>query len=351
VSDGVIRFGLGAVKGLGSSPIEGIVDARADGPFESLFDFCERVDLKRCNKRVLEALVRCGALDSTFSDDKTAEGPPSLKEIGRRRARMFAAIDSAVDRGAKAQRDKESGQTNLFGIFAVATPKAAPIDSYPEVRGWSDTFVLTCEKETLGFYVSGHPLDRYRDEIAHYADCDSSRIHTKSNRDTVSLAGVIASKRERPLKSGNGRMAFLQFEDHYGEIEILIYARLYPDVQEMLDSDEPLLIRGKVRIDGDDEDRAWKVAAEEIKPLSDARSQRVNQVVIDLDVDQVTSSFLNELETIFSRHPGSCRAVLTLNYGTAAAEMVLADAVGVASSDELVHDLSEVIGDTGVRFR
>jgi DNA polymerase-3 subunit alpha len=264
---------------------------------------------------------------------------------------MFAAIDSAVDRGVNAQRDKESGQTSLFGVFADATPKSAPIDHYPEVRGWSDTFVLSCEKETLGFYVSGHPLDRYRDEIAHYADCDSSRVHTKGHRDTVSLAGVIASKRERPLKSGNGRMAFLQFEDHYGEIEVIIYARLYPDVQELIDSDEPLLIRGVVRIDGDGDDRAWKVAAEEIKLLSDARTQRVNQVVMELNVDQVTGDFVEKLVQIFDRHPGSCRALLKLNYGTAEAELLLDSRLGVAPSDELSHDLSDVIGDGIVRFR
>ena len=350
VSEGVIRFGLGAVKGLGSAPIEGIVDARTDGPFESLFDFCERVDHKRCNKRVIEALVRSGALDSTFTGAGAGE-LPSLKEIGRRRARMFAAIDSAANRGMKAQRDKESGQTSLFGVFAEAAPTTAPIDNYPDVRGWSDSFTLSCEKETLGFYVSGHPLDRYRDEIAHYADCDSSRIHNKGHRDTVSLAGVIASKRERPLKSGNGRMAFLQFEDHYGEIEVIIYARLYPDVQEVIDSDEPLLIRGAVRIDGDDDERAWKVAAEDIKLLSDARSQRVNQVVMELNVDQVDDPFVEKLGKIFDRHPGSCRAILNLNYGTAEAEVLLSSTLGVAPSDELAHDLSEVIGDGSVRFR
>ena len=350
VSDGVIRFGLGAVKGLGSAPIEGIVEARADGPFESLYDFCERVDYRRCNKRVIEALVRSGALDSTFAGDANGS-EPSLKEIGRRRARMFAALDSAVTRGVNAQRDKQSGQTNLFGIFAEATPKTAAVGHYPEVRGWPEGFVLTAEKETLGFYVSGHPLDRYRDEIAHYADCDSSRLHTRNHRDNVSLAGVVASKRERPLKTGNGRMAFLQFEDHFGEIEVIVYARLYPDVQELIDSDEPLLIRGSVRIEGDGDERAWKVAAEEMKLLSEARTQRVNQVLMEMNVDQVTKSSLDELNRIFDRHPGSCRAILRLNYGTAEAEMSLSPAVGLTPSDDLAHELSEVIGDGAVRFR
>ncbi len=348
VSDAGIQFGLGAVKGLGSAPIEAIVEARADGPFSSLYDFCERVDLKRCNKRVVEQLVRCGALESTSNPDREQR---TLKEIGRERARMFAAVDAAVERGAKAQRDKASGQANLFGMFAQAAPPTAAPSAYPQVPGWSEAVTLDFEKKSLGFYVSGHPLDRYREEIQHFVDCNSLRLESKGFREKVVVAGVVSEKRERPLKSGKGRMAFLQFEDHYGEFEVIVHARVYEEYCEVLDSDQPLLLKGTVRIEGDGDERVWKVIADEVHSLADARNQRVRDVMITLDVGQVEPVLIDQLGALFTRYPGTCRTVFTVDYGTAEAEIVLGTDAKVAASDDLVHELTELIGDHGVRLR
>jgi len=235
VADGAIRFGLGAVKGIGSGPIEAILEARRDGPFASIYDFCERVDSKRVNKRVVEALVRCGAFDDTFpeaSDDTER----SLTRIGSWRARLMASVEGAFGRGQKAQRDKAAGQASLFGMFAESMPVEVGADTYPDATLWDGRTVLQHEKDTLGFYVSGHPLDRYRTEIKRFADTTTESILSRANRDKVTMAAVISSKREMLLKSGNGRMAFLQLEDHYGECEGIVYSRVFEDVAELLDS-------------------------------------------------------------------------------------------------------------------
>ncbi|MCB9507090.1 MAG: DNA polymerase III subunit alpha [Myxococcales bacterium] len=350
VSEGAIRFGLGAVKGLGSAPIEAIVAARADGRFTSLYDFCERVDAKKVNRRVLEALVRCGALDSTFREPGLPT--PTLAEVGRWRAKMFAALDSALERAHQAQRDRESGQANLFAMFAEASPTPAKAAAtYPEARAWTDSAVLAAEKDTLGFYVSGHPLDRFADEVSVFADCDTARLESKGPRDKVTLAGVVTGKRERLLKSGEGRMAFFQLEDRVGEVEVIVYARTYPEVQPLLDSDQPILVTGVVRVDGDGEERAVKIVADQIASLAEARHRRVSAVVLETDAESLQPVTLSALDRAFREHPGRCEVVLQLNFGTVTADLRLGDDLTVASTDELLHELREALPAARVRLR
>jgi DNA polymerase-3 subunit alpha len=347
VADGAIRFGLGAVKGIGSAPIEAIVDARGDGPFTSLFDFCERVDVKRVNRRVLEALIRCGALDATFREGADT----SLQDIGKWRARMFAALDTALERASKAQRDRDAGQASLFGLFAEVTPAAvATRADYPEARPWTDRYVLAAEKETIGFYVSGHPLDRYAREVKLHTDCDTARVQTRAPREVVTLAGVIVSRRERLLKSGDGRMAFLQLEDRAGDVEVIVYAKTYPDVRAVIESDEPVLVKGSVRVDGDGEERAVKVVADEIVSLAAARERWVSEVVLDVDARQIDDTWVRLLGEVVAAFPGRCRLALDIDYALAAAEIRLPESLTLAASDDVTHELASRLG-AKVRLR
>ena len=349
VDEGRIRFGLGAVKGLGSGPIDAIVAARADGEFASIYDFCERVDGKRCGKRVLEALVRCGALDASHPDARGVEGAPSLRDVGQWRAQFMAVLDAAVERGNKSQRDKESGQSNLFNMFAEAMPAAAPAETYPEVKRWNEKQVLQFEKDTLGFFVSGHPLDRYRDEIASYTDCTSQSLAKQEPRAEVRMAGVITSLRERPVKSGEGRMAFFQLEDHFGETEVICWSKTYPELAEVLTSDDPILISGTVKVDGDGEDKMWKLVANSAQPLWEARTAHVREMHVSVESDQLTDALLDELVAAFEQHPGRCAPILHINFGTAEAQVRLPQLVTPA--DELMNTLVDLLGDQRVRFR
>ncbi len=351
VAEGAIRFGLGAVKGVGSGAIEAIVEARESQAFTSLYDFCERVDLKRCNRRVVEALVRCGAFDTLYPDADDATDAPSLTRIGRWRARMLAVVDAAFERGQQAQRDRESGQSSLFGMFAEVQQAAVPVESYPEVRGWDARTVLQFEKKTLGFYVSGHPLDRYRDEIGRFTDLDSRGLAEADNRTKVRMAAVIAAWREQPLKSGEGRMAFLQLEDHFGEYEGIVYARVYDEVAELLDSDEALLVTGTVRIEQVDDASVRKVAVDCLTLLSDTRSASFSTVVLRVAPERVDEALLDRLQEVFAAHPGRCALTLKMDFGTADAEIALEGVEPVDPSDAFLHEVFDVLGDQSVRFR
>ena len=350
IDDGAIRFGLGAVKGLGSGPIEAIAEARASGPFTSLFDFCERVDGRRCGKRVLEALIRCGAFDSSHPEyDGAAER--SLRQVGRWRAQLFAVLEAAFERGQKTRSDRENGQSSLFDMFAAAAPVEALQEAYPAVRGWSEKQVLQFEKDTLGFYVSGHPLDRYREEVERFSDATSETIVGREHRAQVRMAGVVTGLRERPLKSGEGRMAFFQLEDVMGETEVVVYAKKYAELEAVLGSDDPILVTGVVRIDGDDDERVWKLMADSAEPLWQARTSAMRHIVLELDGHEVGQEVLEGLSALFEAHPGACQPLLSLNFGTAVAEVRLPESVRVSPTDELITEVVELLGEHRIRFR
>ncbi|TVR01456.1 MAG: DNA polymerase III subunit alpha [Deltaproteobacteria bacterium] len=350
VAGGRIRFGLGAVKGIGAGPVEAIIDARAKEPFASLFDFCDRVDLKRCSKRTIEALVRCGAFDAVFPGEDEAETLHSLMVIGRRRARMLAALDAAFERGQKTQADRVSGQESLFGMFATTTP-AAEEGTYPEVEGADDRTVLAWEKQALGFYVSGHPLDRYTDEVGIYADTTSTTLSARGHREDVALVGIITGLRERPLKNGGGTMAFFQLEDRLGEVEVVVYSRVHETVREILATEDPVIVRGQARLNRDGDEVAHAVIAEEVIPLQQARSSAVRKIEFELDASAWEQGTMGRLERILSRYPGTCETVLRVCFPAGAVRVALPADVRVAPDDDLVRDAERLLGERCARFR
>jgi DNA polymerase-3 subunit alpha len=346
VDGNAIRFGFGAIKGVGESPIDAILEARKDGPFASIFDFCERVDFKRVNKRVMEALISCGAFDSTHPEYK-AGAEPSLIQVGRWRASMAEVLDSAVERGQGHQRDKASGQSSLFGMLEAG----APTGKLPKARPWDPRDVLAKEKGVLGFYVSGHPLDRYRDEIRRLSTA-TSNLEGFDRGDTVRMGAVISARREHVLKNG-GRMAFLTLEDHFGEIEALVFKKVYGDLAELCESDEPMLVSGEVLVDEDEdgEGRSYKLAVNSLVPLSEARTRSVSQAVISLESGWVTEARLEELRELIAAHPGNCRPLLKVRFGVADVEMDLGETGGLDSSDDVVREIETLVGPYAVSFQ
>ena len=349
VSEQQVRFGLGGIKGVGSNAIESIVEARKEGPYKGLFDFCERVDLKRVNRRVLEALVKCGAFDSTWKAPLE-----DMKAVGDARARLYAAISNAIDRGQKTQSEQAAGQSSLFNLFAAATPgmQADTIDSYPEAEPWSDRVLLRMEKETLGFYVTGHPLDRYAEELDLYASASTLSITQLSQNAEVTLAGVLADKpRERPVKRGEGRMAFLQVEDKYGQLEVICFARCYGEYEEVIKSDEPLLVRGKVSIEGDGASQVHRIKAEEVRLLANARSEMVGHVLFESEVGPETLQALDQLSATMQAHEGDCQSYLRLRFpAKGQATLPLPGGFTVAATDELKGAVEALPGKWRVQF-
>ena len=336
VVENAIRFGLGAIKGVGSGAVEAVIAAREEGGrFSSLFDFCERVDLRRCNKRVMEALVKCGAFDDF-------EAP---------RAAIFAAIDKAVERGARVQKDREVGQTNLFGALEVSRPEGETRAPYPAIEEWPEKLCLTYEKECLGFYVSGHPLDRYSFDIQRIRCTPLSEIALCEHRASVTVAGVVTAVRERTTRDGKGRMAFVSIEDLTGRAEVVIFSRLYETAEPLIKGDEPILIQAAASHEGDGDAKSVKLRGEAVTTLRDVRAQQSKRVRVTLDATDVHPEFYDRLEAHLTNWTeGFPVEVLVKIEGYGEVFVDLGERYRLEADDAAVERVERLVGKGSVAF-
>jgi DNA polymerase-3 subunit alpha len=333
----VIRFGLGAVKGVGQGAVEAVIEVRSkDGPFVSLYEFCRRVDSLKCNRRVIEALVKAGAFDGLATAG------------GLHRARLFATIEAAMERGAQDQRDRRSGQTSLFGLMEA--PKGNSADggpeTYPDVEEWPAKELLAFEKEALGFYISGHPLDRYRADLKRYANASTIDFaESKRPAGPAAVGGVVAAYRERPTKKGDGKIAFFQLEDAAGQLEVVVFPKTFEKVRQVLVPEEPILCTGKVVDEGENGQHAWKMLLEDAVPLAELRKNQTTRVDIHIDADRVTPEQIAALEQILASSRGACQAVLHLQIPRRSETSVwLDERWKVAPSEELLARIERLFG-------
>ncbi|MFY3742290.1 DNA polymerase III subunit alpha [Anaeromyxobacter sp. Red801] len=339
-SRGRIRFGLGAVRGVGDSAVQAIVEARASGPFKSLFDLAGRVDSKKINKKVLEALVKSGALDF--------EGVP--------RWQLFFGIDAAISAGASAQADRASGQASLFGALAASAATEAkpryprPGDAVGEVsvEEWPERVRLAFEKEALGFYLTGHPLMGYEREVRRYASSTCAAVAHKRHGDKVTVVGVVASLRERMNKEKGTRFGFLTLEDLTGTTEVICWAsrpaqngrpaqKGWSDWEHFVKGDEPVLVHGEVRINNrEEENPRAEITALDIEPLAAVRNQKTSEIALRIDADRLTAARAGDLKALLGRFSGSCpvtvRAVIPEQ-----TETTIAVPLKVQPADELLE--------------
>ena len=333
-----IRFGLGAVRGVGQSAVEAILAARPDGPFLSLFDFAARIDARKINKKVIEALVKSGAFDF--------EGVP--------RWQLMAGIDAALAAGASAQADRQSGQASLFGALPEA---AAPRPRYPvageplgegKVEEWPERVRLGFEKEALGFYLTGHPLAGHEKEARRYASATCAQVAQKRTGDKVAVVGVVASLRERQNKEKGTRFGFLTLEDLTGTAEVICWAgrpasggrpaqKGWADWEDLVRRDEPLLVHGEVRIDTRDEDNPKReIVASAIELLSEVRSQKTSEVALRIDADHLSAERAGALKALLARHTGACAVTVRARI-PGESETTLRVGARIAPSDELIE--------------
>jgi DNA polymerase-3 subunit alpha len=345
----VIRFGLGAVKGVGEGAVEVVKAAREQGgPFLSLFDFCKRVDGRKVNRKVVEALVKAGAFDGI------------AEQNGVSRARVFGAIGLASERAAEAQRERESGQTSLLALFAGGGGNGADNgkgggpsglsmlgeDKYPSVDDWLPKELLAYEKEALGFYISGHPLDRYASEIRRYANATVATATERGERAEVILGGVVAAYQERPMKSGQGKIAFFTLEDLTGQIELFVNSKKVDEYRELLSRDEPLLVTGVVDTPfGEGETARERLKFIDAKLLSKVRAEKSSLLDIKLNADVVSEDQITALEKVLRNHSGTCRAVLRMEIPKRSETILdLGDDYKVAASDDLLARIEQIFG-------
>ena len=331
VDSGGIRFGLGAIKGVGEGAVDAIAVGRDDGPYRSLFDFVDRIDLKRVNRRVIEALVKSGACDC----------------FGQERHILFHNVERALERAQSAQRDRESGQQNLFGLLGGPEEVRRQVSDgtyLTDCEFWLDRKRLTLEKETIGFYVSGHPLDTFAPELRRYASNDTASLETVHGRSDVTIGGVVVAMRERPLRSGDGRMAFVTIEDLRGQIEAIFFSKPFAESEEALKSGEPLLFSGRCQLEGD-ENKTLRFRGAKAVRLADVRREKTSRVAFRLDASRIEPAGVHRIRELCRAHPGACGVTVLVDLPGVGRAVIKVDAgVSVDPCEGLVAAAERLLG-------
>ena len=323
VADNAIRFGLAAVKNVGRGAVEAIITAREEGgEFTGLHDLCERVDLRKVNRRVLESLVKCGAFDST----------------GAHRAQLMAVLDEALEHGQKMRRDIDAGQSSIFDLMSGGAEAAAP--ELPGVPLWSESDRLSFEKDAIGFYITGHPLSDYQDQIKRLGTLDTVKLKAAGDGMSITMAGVAAKVKEKITKKGD-RMAFVDMEDLKGTVEVICFPDCYAKASPYLNGEEPLLVKGTV----DKDERGIKIKATSIEPLTGAAQARTSRLRLRIEATGLTREKMVLLRQALAKYPGACRVSLHLNVpGKGEAVLALPGQYRVEAAPALFDQVNELFG-------
>jgi len=339
---GKIRFGLGAIRGVGEGAVRSILASRiAEGPFGSMFDLLCRIDLRLCNKRVIEALICAGALDGF--------------DQGGGRAQLLAGLDAAFAAAQQAQRDRESAQDNFFGDLlggdagASAGIQEPPL---PEVERWQESDRLAREKEILGFFISGHPLDKFREDVALFERVNTANL--REHRDQkVELACVVTEAARQISKKDGSEWGRITIEDYYGTATVLAFGESWARWKDVLKQDTPMLIRGAVSgRDRDEEDPP--IFLDGAVPLAEVRESGEVGVCIELGSHGADAERIQRAKECFARHPGSGPLVVVWRNGGTGAEhdapRLRSKTLRVTPHEELLRTLRDVLGEDRVRL-
>jgi len=322
VVEGNIRFGLAAVKNVGLKAVESMIEERdANGPYVDLLDFCKRVEGAKVNRRVMEGLIECGAFD--FTDIY--------------RARLLAALDTVLKiTGA----NHDPNQLSMFGAGEMATGSAGGLFDIPEIEEWDDGERLRKEKEALGFYVTGHPLDSVADQVKRLASCTVQDLVGKKDRSEVKIAGVLAGIGIKRTKKGD-KMAIVALEDLTGATQVVIFPDLFSRKSHLLKSDEPVLVTGSVETG----DQSTKVIAKELASLNATGNESIMSMELLLDQDLISGKFIRHLHSLVFSHPGECRLRFKIS-GSNGDEMVVAahPRFNVLPCEKLLSELEDLTG-------
>jgi DNA polymerase III subunit alpha len=334
-----IRFGLAAVKNAGGNAIESILKARAEvgGHFKSFWEFCEKVDLRVMNKRVIESLIKAGALDSLGT-----------------RGQLTAAIDKAMDRAQKAQKDAESGQSGLFGLFDETPKKGGNGDDLPPAPDWEESVRLANEKEVLGFFVSGHPLDRFAEKLRNLTGvitiAEALERKPPERRwggqtdpaDEIVVAGIMQGLRVQKTRRDQKLYAQALLEDASGKIELIAFPRDYEKLSSSLRIEAPVLVRGV--LSGNDDDAAPKLSLTSIQTLEDVQVKLPTGLRIRINLDRATEQLLSDLKSASDAAPGPGKVMLQLEKKGEYAVILEPEGLSVAADRGWVERVELIVG-------
>ncbi|MDY6978258.1 MAG: DNA polymerase III subunit alpha [Pseudomonadota bacterium] len=325
-----VVYGLGAIKGVGGSAIDSMIEERnANGTFADLFDFTRRIDTRKVNRRTLEALIMAGALDV----------------FGENRATLMASLPAALKVAEQHTRDQAVGMQDLFGMGAAVEADSSPV-AYHRQPEWSEDERLAAEKQTLGLYLTGHPIERYLEELSGFV---SARIvDLKPTRDqTVVVAGLIIAMRTMNTRRGD-RMAFITIDDRSARIELAVFSEPFQRYRDLLSKDKLIVVEGEVSID--EYSGGYKMSARSIYDINQAREHFARKLLISVDHHKAGNGFVNELQhTLSPFREGFCPVIIDYHRDDARAQIALGETWRVHPTDELLHRLRDSLGDEHVK--
>jgi len=316
-----IRFGLAAVKHVGFKAVEAIVYEREkNGAFVSLRDFCKRVDKSKVNKRVLEGLIQCGAFDFT----------------GTFRSRLFASLNDAIALGGISE---DPNQLNMFDLFSTKEKNDIPLE-FIDIDEWADDEKLRKEKESLGFYITGHPLDRFTDEVSQFATTTTQDLSEVKDKSIVKIAGLINAVRIKRTKKGE-KMALINVEDKKGFTEVVVFPDVFARCINLLNDDRPLLITGDAEVS----DNAVKIRAQDIVALETVKQKTINSIVIPVSQEGLNHSSLIKLKDLITKYPGECQLKFRINLdGTNKATVITHNRYSIMPGKNVIKEIESLVG-------
>ncbi|ENM5917667.1 DNA polymerase III subunit alpha [Vibrio mimicus] len=323
--NGAIVYGIGAIKGVGEGPIEAILEARnKDGYFKDLFDFCARIDLKKVNKRVIEKLILAGALD----------------RLGPHRAAMMASVDDAVRAASQHHQAEAFGQTDMFGVLTDAPEEVE--QKYTQVPEWPEKVRLEGERETLGLYLTGHPVDEYLKELVKYTSCRLNEAAPTRRDQSLTVAGLVIAARVMTTKRGT-RIGLMTLDDRSGRMEVMLYSEALDRYAEWLEKDKILVVSGQVSFD--DFNGGLKMSAREVMDLGSAREKFARGLSISILQSQIDQQFFERFSHILEPHrAGTVPVNVYYQRPDARARLTLGTEWRVTPSDTLLDELKQLLG-------
>ncbi len=332
VIDDRVRFGLAAVKNVGEAALDMIVEEREkNGKFSSLSDFCNRVDSRRVNSRVIESLIKSGSFDS----------------LGYNRAQYIAVLDQAMEQAKAVQRDLQSGQMSLFGVAPEAEKKQELSHiPMPDIEEWEERDRLAKEKETVGFYITGHPLDDALHEINTVIDCEIQNLENWGDDQPVRIGGLIRSCKRLKSKRGDP-MAFLALEDIFEAVEVVVFPDTYSRCEEILSSTDPIIIQGTVQKD----ERGPKIIADSIDSLQNAREKYTESARIKLKSDKLSRQQMEKVKKALYSFHGSCPILVTLHFpGRGEVDIEVLKDLTINPCRQLTDSVEEILNYKAISF-
>ncbi|HGF7516258.1 TPA: DNA polymerase III subunit alpha [Vibrio cholerae] len=323
--NGAIVYGIGAIKGVGEGPIEAILEARNKGGyFKDLFDFCARIDLKKVNKRVIEKLILAGALD----------------RLGPHRAAMMASVDDAVRAASQHHQAEAFGQADMFGVLTDAPEEVE--QKYTQVPEWPEKVRLEGERETLGLYLTGHPVDEYLKELTKYTSCRLNEAAPTRRDQSLTVAGLVIAARVMTTKRGT-RIGLMTLDDRSGHMEVMLYSEALDRYAEWLEKDKILVVSGQVSFD--DFNGGLKMSAREVMDLGSAREKFARGLSISILQSQIDQQFFERFSHILEPHrAGTVPVNVYYQRPDARARLTLGTEWRVTPSDTLLDELKQLLG-------